>query len=115
MEDLICPDSPDGGVLNIRWQQPSSNAPGVNDYVVEVQEIIHSPPGSRMLGFQTLAPPFRQEVQSGDALITAVTSGAGEWAVGRPYDNVSTACMGRYTGSSFLVASSQALPRPFTE
>ena len=80
VEDLVCPDSPGGGVLNIRWQQPSSNAASVNDYVVEVQEIIHSPPGSRMLGLQTLTPPFRQEVQSSGALITAVTSGVGEFA-----------------------------------
>ena len=81
MEDLVCPDSPDGGVLNIRWQQPSSNAASVNDYVVEVQEIIHSPPGRRMLGLQTLTPPFRQEVESSGALMTAVTSGVGECVI----------------------------------
>ena len=84
VEDLVCPDSPDGGILNIRWQQPSSNAASVNDYVVEVQEIIHSPPSSRMLGLQTLTPPFQQEVQSdGGALRTVVTS-TGLWLMSCP-------------------------------
>ena len=80
VENPVCPNSPDGGVLNIRWQQPSINAGSVNDYVVEVQEIIHSPPGSRMLGLRTLTPPFQQAVQSGRALMT-VTSGVGEFLV----------------------------------
>ena len=75
VENLVCPDSPDGGVLNIRWQQPSSNADSVNSYIVEVQEVVHSPPGSRMLGLRTLF----QQVQPGGALMTAVTSGVSEW------------------------------------
>ena len=80
MEDLVCPDSPDGGVLNIRWQQPTTNPSSVNDYVVEVQEIIHFPPGSRRLGLRTLTPPFQQdlEVQPNVSLTTSITSGVGK-------------------------------------
>ena len=81
VEDLVCPDSPDGGVLNIRWQQLTTNPSSVNDYVVDVQEIIHSPPGSRMLGLRTLTPPFQQEleVQPNVTLTTSVSSGVGKW------------------------------------
>ena len=79
VEDLVCPDSPDGGVLNIRWQQPTTNPSSVNDYVVEVQEIIHSPPGTKRLGLRTLTPPFQQEVQPNVTLTISVTSGVGKW------------------------------------
>ena len=77
VEDLVCPDSPDGGVINIRWQQPTTNPSSVNDYVVEVQEITHSPPGSRRLGLRTLTPPFQQEVRPN--VTTSVSSGVGKW------------------------------------
>ena len=79
VEGLLCPSSPDDGVLNIHWKQPISNAASVNDYVVEVQEYIHQS-GSRTLLPRPLDPPFRQEVQveSNGAMTATVTTDISE-------------------------------------
>ncbi len=80
--DLTCPDSADGGVLQIRWGLPS-NAASVNDYVVEV-EVYVQPAGSAVLEPRPLTTPYKQPVKS---LNTDVTSGVSKWLVspcGRP-------------------------------
>ena len=76
MENLTCPNSPDGGVLNIHWQEPSNNVDSVIDYVIEVQEIQQS--NNRTLQAHPLTPPFLEEKLSGGTLMTAVTSGVGK-------------------------------------
>jgi hypothetical protein len=74
VENPICPSSPDGGILNIHWSQPSINTDSVIDYVVEVLEYSHQP-GNRTLIVSPLIPPFQQEEESGGELTIAVTSG----------------------------------------
>ena len=71
VENLNCPNSPDGGVLNIHWQEPSNNVDSVIDYVIEVQEFSVQQSSNRTL-------QFREEKLSGGTLMANVTG------VGKP-------------------------------
>ena len=73
VENLNCPNSPDGGVLNIHWQEPSNNVDSVIDYVIEVQEFSVQQSSNRTLQVHPLTPPFREEKLSGGTLMTNVT------------------------------------------
>lgn len=71
--NLICPDSSDAGVLNIRWQHPNISSHCIIDYLVEAQEYFQLP---NYLESRPLSPPFQQEVLSAQ-VNTTVTSGVG--------------------------------------
>ena len=75
VENLTCPSSSDGSILNIMWQQSDSES--VNDYVVEVEEYFLQP-GSQSLDSRPLDEPFHEVVRSDGVLATAVMSGIGK-------------------------------------